>query len=60
MARLILTGATVLDADGPRPRSTVVVEDRRIASVRGDCGRRRECRRSRGPTTGWSSWAGGP
>jgi imidazolonepropionase-like amidohydrolase len=33
MARLILTGATVVDADGPRPRSTVVVEDRRITAV---------------------------
>ena len=33
MARLILAGATVVDADGPRPRSTVVVEERRIALV---------------------------
>ncbi len=33
MARLILGGGTVLDADGPRPHSTVVVEDRRITVV---------------------------
>ena len=33
MARLILANGTVLDADGPRPHSTVVVEDRRIAVV---------------------------
>ncbi len=33
MARLVLRNATVLDADGLRPRSTVVVEDRRIAAV---------------------------
>jgi imidazolonepropionase-like amidohydrolase len=32
--RLVLREATVLDADGVRPRSTVVVEDRRIAAVR--------------------------
>ena len=36
MARLILSGATVLDADGPRPHSTVAVEDRRIAAVCSD------------------------
>jgi imidazolonepropionase-like amidohydrolase len=36
VARLILSGATVLDADGPRPRSTVAVEDRRIAAVCSD------------------------
>ncbi len=34
MPRLILRDATVLDADGARPRTTVVVEDRRIATVR--------------------------
>jgi imidazolonepropionase-like amidohydrolase len=34
VGRLVLTGATVLDADGARPRSTVVVEERRIATVR--------------------------
>jgi imidazolonepropionase-like amidohydrolase len=34
VGRLILTDATVLDADGARPRSTVVIEDRRVASVR--------------------------
>ncbi len=34
MPRLVLRGATVLDADGVRPRSTVVVEERRIATVR--------------------------
>jgi len=33
VARLILASATVLDADGPRPHSTVVVEDRRITGV---------------------------
>jgi imidazolonepropionase-like amidohydrolase len=38
VARLVLTGATVLDADGSRPRSTVVVEGRRIAAVRSDDG----------------------
>jgi len=32
--RLVLRDATVLDADGPRPHTTVVVEDRRIALVR--------------------------
>ena len=32
--RLVLRDATVLDADGARPRSTVVVEDRRITTVR--------------------------
>src|ERR1700735_3445125 len=32
--RLVLVGATVLDADGARPRSTVVIEDRRIATGR--------------------------
>jgi imidazolonepropionase-like amidohydrolase len=32
--RLVLRDATVLDADGVRPHSTVVVEDRRIATVR--------------------------
>jgi imidazolonepropionase-like amidohydrolase len=36
MARLILASATVLDAEGPRPRSTVVVEDRRITVVCSD------------------------
>jgi imidazolonepropionase-like amidohydrolase len=36
VARLILAGGTVLDADGPRPHSTVVVEDRRISVVCGD------------------------
>jgi imidazolonepropionase-like amidohydrolase len=34
MTRLVLLDATVLDADGPRPHTTVVVEDRRIALVR--------------------------
>lgn len=34
MSRLVLRGATVLDADGPRPRSTVVVEERRVVTVR--------------------------
>jgi imidazolonepropionase-like amidohydrolase len=34
MPRLVLRGATVLDADGPRPRSTVVVEERRVTAVR--------------------------
>jgi hypothetical protein len=58
MARLILSGATVLDADGPRPRSTVVAEDRRIASVRG--AGTAAVRSRPGPTTGWSSWPGGP
>ena len=33
MGRLVLANATVLDADGARPQSTVVVEDRRIAAV---------------------------
>jgi imidazolonepropionase-like amidohydrolase len=32
--RLVLRGGTVLDADGARSRSTVVVEERRIATVR--------------------------
>jgi len=32
--RLVLRGATVLDAEGARPGSTVVVEDRRITAVR--------------------------
>jgi imidazolonepropionase-like amidohydrolase len=32
--RLVLRNAAVLDADGARPRSTVVVEDRRITTVR--------------------------
>jgi imidazolonepropionase-like amidohydrolase len=36
VARLILASATVLDADGPRPHSTVVVEDRRISVVCSD------------------------
>jgi imidazolonepropionase-like amidohydrolase len=36
VARLILGGGTVLDADGPRPQSTVVVEDRRITAVCSD------------------------
>ena len=34
MSRLVLRDATVLDADGARPRTTVVVEDRRISTVR--------------------------
>ena len=34
MPRLVLHDATVLDADGARPHTTVVVEDRRIALVR--------------------------
>ncbi len=34
MSRLVLRDATVLDADGARPRTTVVIEDRRIATVR--------------------------
>ena len=34
MPRLVLRDATVLDADGARPRTTVVIEDRRIATVR--------------------------
>lgn len=34
MTRLVLSNATALDVDGPRPNTTVVVEDRRIASVR--------------------------
>ena len=34
MTRLVLHDATVLDADGPRPHTTVVVEDHRIALVR--------------------------
>ncbi len=36
MARLVLRGATVVDADGPRPCTTVAVEERRIAAVRPD------------------------
>src|SRR5580698_8508635 len=36
VSRLVLRGATVLDADGARPRTTVVVEDRRITTVRTD------------------------
>ena len=32
--RLVLVDATVLDADGARPHATVVVEDRRIKTVR--------------------------
>jgi imidazolonepropionase-like amidohydrolase len=32
--RLVLRDATVLDADGARPRSTLVIDDRRIATVR--------------------------
>jgi imidazolonepropionase-like amidohydrolase len=38
VARLVLVGGTVLDADGARPGSTVVVEDRRIAAVRSGAG----------------------
>jgi imidazolonepropionase-like amidohydrolase len=38
VARLVLANATVLDADGARPRSTVVVEDRRITGVTTDDG----------------------
>ena len=34
MPRLVLRDATVVDADGARPRTTVVIEDRRIATVR--------------------------
>jgi imidazolonepropionase-like amidohydrolase len=34
--RLILHGATVLDADGARPRTTVVIDGRRIAAVHPD------------------------
>ena len=34
MSRLVLFGATVVDADGARPDTSVVVEDRRIAAVR--------------------------
>jgi imidazolonepropionase-like amidohydrolase len=34
VSRLVLLGATVVDADGPRPNTTVVVEDRRIVAVR--------------------------
>jgi imidazolonepropionase-like amidohydrolase len=34
VSRLVLRDVTVLDGDGPRPNSTVVVEDRRIAIVR--------------------------
>jgi imidazolonepropionase-like amidohydrolase len=32
--RLVLRGATVLDADGARPRSTLVIDERRITAVR--------------------------
>ena len=38
MPRLVLRGATVVDADGARPRTTVVVDERRIAAVRPDAG----------------------
>ena len=38
MPRLVLRNATVLDADGARPRSTVVVEERRIVTVRTGAG----------------------
>ncbi len=34
VARVILSGATVVDADGARPQTTVVIEGRRIARVR--------------------------
>ncbi len=34
MPRLVLRDANVLDADGGRPRTTVVVEERRITTVR--------------------------
>ena len=34
MPRLVLRGATVLDADGARPRSTLVIDERRITAVR--------------------------
>jgi imidazolonepropionase-like amidohydrolase len=34
--RLVLRGATVIDADGVRPRTTVVVDERRIAAVHPD------------------------
>ena len=36
MSRLVLRNATVVDADGARPRCTLVVADRRIAAVRPD------------------------
>ena len=36
MSRLVLRGATVIDADGTRPRTTVVVDERRITAVRPD------------------------
>jgi imidazolonepropionase-like amidohydrolase len=36
MGRLVLANATVLDSDGPRPQSTVAVEDRRISIVTSD------------------------
>ena len=38
MPRLVLRGATVVDADGTRPRTTVVVDERRITAVRPDAG----------------------
>jgi imidazolonepropionase-like amidohydrolase len=34
MSRLVLRNATVVDADGARPRTDVAIEDRRIAIVR--------------------------
>src|SRR5580698_2252640 len=34
VSRLVLRGATVLDADGGRPRTTVVIEGRRISPAR--------------------------
>jgi imidazolonepropionase-like amidohydrolase len=34
VSRLVLRDATALDADGARPRTTLVIEDRRIAVVR--------------------------
>ncbi len=36
MPRLVLRGATVIDADGVRPWTTVVVDERRIAAVHPD------------------------
>ena len=53
--RLVLRDATVLDADGARPRTTVVVEDRRIAH-----GSHRRTPWTPDPRTGWSSSAGAP
>ncbi|HXY27346.1 MAG TPA: amidohydrolase family protein, partial [Acidimicrobiales bacterium] len=38
MPRLVLQDASVLDADGVRPRTAVVVEDRRITTVRTGAG----------------------